>query len=391
MACAGLPSARAAETFDAIVIGVGGVGSAALFHTAARGARVLGLDRFPPGHDRGSSHGHTRIIRQAYFEHPHYVPLLRRTYELWHDLEARCGRRLLFETGLVQIGPPAGEVVAGVRASAAEHGLEVEDWSAADAARRLPGFRIRPGHEAVFERRAGYLLVEDCVRAHVGHALRLGAELRVGETVRSWRPEGAGVVVETDRGQYAAARLIIAAGAWAGSLLASLHIGLRVLRKPLFWLWPEGDVYRADRGCPAFLFDLPEGCFYGFPQIDERGVKVAEHSGGAAVDDPLAVDRSFDPAELARVTTFTGECLPSLSAECLDSSVCLYTMSPDGHFIVDRHPQWPQVAFAAGLSGHGFKFTGLLGEVLCQLAFDGRTDAPIEFLSLARFGPREAI
>jgi sarcosine oxidase len=371
-------------TYDAIVLGTGGIGSAALFHLAARGARALGIDRFEPGHDRGSSHGQTRIIRQAYFEHPSYVPMVLRAVELWRQLEARRGEQLYHEVGLLEIGPTDGEVLSGVRASAQLHHLEIEEWPAREVEARWRGFRLPPPLCAVFERRAGYLLVERCVAAHAEEALRLGAEIRTGETVLGWQAVGAGVTVRTDRGEYAAARLIITAGAWAGELLSDLGIRLTVLRKPLYWWQPRSDAYLAGGGCPAFLFEVPSGCFYGFPQIDDQGVKVAEHTGGRAVADPLAVDRQVDPADRSGVARFLGQYLPELTSQPTGHSVCLYTMTPDGHFVVDRHRAHPQVVFAAGLSGHGFKFAPMLGEALCDLALEGHSRLPIDFLSLAR-------
>ena len=372
--------------YDALVLGVGGVGSAALFHLARRGARVLGIDRFPPGHDRGSSHGKTRMIRQAYFEHPDYVPLVQRSFALWHELEQLAEETLYHQVGLLQVGPPKGEVLSGVRASARLHGLPIETFSAREAITRFPGFRVPNDYEALFETRAGYLFVERCITAQVEQATRLGAELHTGETIRAWRAEGAGVVVETDRTTYHADRLILAAGAWAGQLLGNLGIPLEVRRKPLYWWQTRGDAYRADQGCPGFLYDLPQGCFYGFPQIDSCGVKVAEHTGGAVIQDPLAVDREIDPVDQQRVARFVDDYLSEATSHCTDHAVCMYTMTPDAHFVVDRHPVFPQVVFAAGLSGHGFKFTCVLGQALSQLALDGRTDLPIKFLSASRPG-----
>jgi monomeric sarcosine oxidase len=371
--------------YDAIVLGTGGVGSAALFHLARRGVRALGLDRFPPGHDRGSSHGATRIIRQAYFEHPDYVPLLLRAYELWAELAERQRRRLYHEVGLLQIGPPNGEVVPGVLASAEQHHLPIEELTARQISARWPGFRAAEGHRGAFERRAGYLEVEACVLAHLEEALALGAELLTDRTVRGWRAAGSGVVVETDRESFSAGSLVIAAGAWAGQFLGELGVRLEVRRKPLFWFEAMETAYDAARGCPCFLFETPAGVFYGMPQIDALGVKVAEHTGGAVVTDPLAVTRGLEPAERRRVEEFISASLPQVSHRMTQHSVCMYTMSPDAHFLVDRHPAHPQVCFAAGLSGHGFKFTGVLGEALADLAIDGRTSLPVGFLGTDRF------
>jgi sarcosine oxidase len=372
------------QTFDAIVLGSGGVGSAALFHLAQRGLRALAIDRFPPGHDRGSSHGQTRIIRQAYSEHPNYVPMALRGYELWHELEARRGEQLLFPVGLVQIGPPDGEVLPGTWASARAHGLELETISRAEMSRRFPGFNFPEPLQAVLERSAGYLLVERCVVAHAEEAVRLGARLQIGETVKSWRVDQGIATVETDRDRYRAECLIVAAGAWASDLLGDLGIALQVRRKPLYWRRPQAGAMLARPDCPTFLYEVPGGVFYGFPQIDDRGVKVAEHTGGTAVDDPLALDRQLDRDDEARVAQFCRQYLPELAGELLGHAVCMYTMTPDAHFVVDRHPRYPNVAFAAGLSGHGFKFTGMLGEALVDLLLTGKTRVPMEFLACTR-------
>ncbi len=370
--------------YEAIVLGVGGVGSAALYHLARRGAKALGIERFELAHDRGSSHGQTRLIRQTYFEHPDYVPLVQRAFAGWRDLEQAAGERLYHEVGLVQIGPPDGEVIRGVRESARAHDLPIENFSASDTQRRFPGLHVPEAYEAIYETRAGYLLVERCVLAHAGGAVKLGANVHTGEIVHAWRAEGSGVVVETNRDTYAAEKLIVTAGPWAAQLLSGLGVPLEVRRKPLYWFRPRSDVYRAENGFPGFLYDLPEGCFYGFPQIDAAGIKVAEHSGGRVVPDPLSVDRGIDAQDQTRVASFVERYLVQATTECLDHAVCLYTMSPDSHFLVDRHPQFPQVALAAGLSGHGFKFTGILGEELARLTCEGTVDAKAKFLGLGR-------
>jgi sarcosine oxidase len=372
------------ESYDAIVLGLGGVGSAAAFELARRGARVLGIEQFTPAHDRGSSHGETRIIRQAYFEHPDYVPLLRSAYERWSLLESATGRRLFHRSGLLQIGPPEGHVVRGVVESARLHGLVVETLNASEIAARFPAFHIPGGLAGVYEPTAGILFVEACVQAHLDGAASAGAQLRFGEIANGWSARNGEVNVETSRGGYAAGRLVIAAGPWSAAVLADLAIPLEVRKKPQYWFLPQGAEYDADRGCPTFLFELSEGVFYGFPRLDEWGLKVARHSGGPVVENPHHVTRNVDPDERLAVEAFLTRCLPFVSRRCFRHSVCMYTMSPDEHFIVDRHPAHPEVVFAAGLSGHGFKFTGVLGAALADLALEGQSCLPIDFLRVAR-------
>jgi monomeric sarcosine oxidase len=357
------------------------VGSAVLWRTALRGAKVLGLDRFAPPHDRGSSHGQSRIIRQAYFEHPDYTPLLLEAYRLWAELAECSGRRLYHEVGVLQIGPPEGIVVPGVLRAADEHGLRVEKLSPQDIQRQWPAYHVPDNLAGVLETRAGYLEVEVCVAAHLEQAVRAGAELRTDTEALAWDP-GPPVRVRTSAGEFVADRLIVTAGAWAGPLLADLGLELNVLRKSLFWYAVDPGQPAAHDRTPCFLYELPEGVFYGFPRLDERGVKIAEHSGGQPLDDPLRVDRKVNREDGKRVEAFVTDYLPCVTARRTDHAVCLYTMSPDEHFFVDRHPVHPHVSFAAGLSGHGFKFAPVLGEALTELALDGATDLPIGFLGL---------
>ncbi|WP_425616048.1 N-methyl-L-tryptophan oxidase [Anatilimnocola sp. NA78] len=372
------------KTYDVIVLGTGGVGSAACWQLSRRGATVLGLDRFPPGHARGSSHGETRIIRQAYFEHADYVPLLRRAYELWAELEAEAAQTLFSQVGLLQIGPREGIVVRGVLQAAAQHGLEVELLSASESQRRFPGFYVPDEMHAVYEPRAGLLFVEQCVQAHCAAAVRAGAELRSDVTVLGWREEEAGVVVQTDQGEFAAQKLVITAGPWAAQFLANTGVPLHVKRKHIYWLPTNEPALQAAQGAPAYLYELPQGVFYGLPAINDRGLKCGEHSGGQLVTDPLHDPRVFDAQDWVRVADFVRNHLPGVSPIPSDRSVCFYTMSPDEHFLLDRHPQSDRVFFAAGLSGHGFKFTGVLGQVLADWATTGKTELPVEFLALAR-------
>jgi sarcosine oxidase len=370
--------------FDVIVLGLGGMGTATVCELARRGRRVLGLEQFAVGHDRGSSHGSTRIIRRAYYEHPDYVPLLHRAYERWFDLEQRSGQHLLTECGCLSLGPPDGERVPGVLQTARQHGLSVEQLDAAELRRRYPVFRFDDSVASVLEPGAGFLYVDECVRAYAAEARALQAELHENEPVHSWKATASGVTVQTACGTYAADRLVITAGPWAGRVLSALALPLTVLRKVLFWIGTEDDSrFRRDR-FPIFLAETPEGLYYGFPVLDRDGVKIGRHDGGAAVE-PSMVERAVAPDEDADCRAFLRQHLPQVSGPLRRSLVCLYTVTPDHHFILDRHPEHPQVALAAGFSGHGFKFASVVGEILADLAEHGETRLPIGRFRLDRF------
>jgi len=385
-----MPPATAA-TADVIVLGTGGMGTAACAHLAARGATVIGLDRFPLAHDRGSSHGQTRLIRQAYFEHPDYVPLLLEAYRLWRWLEEATGTRLLVESGLLLAGPENGEAVAGALHAAAIHRLPVERLAAGAARQRWPAFAL-DDFLAVWEPAAGYLLVEECVRAHADVAKRHGARCEEGVAIHRWHAGARGIAVDTDQGTFHADRLVITPGAWAADLLELPSVALEVLKKTLCWYRPPAE-HRATfaaghepgTGLPCFAFDTPAGFYYGFPALDDRGVKMAEHTGGTPVADPLALDRSLDRAEAARVAAVARARLPTLGSDLVHHVACLYTMTPDAHFLIGLHPQHSRVAIAAGFSGHGFKFASVVGAILADLALDGSTSQPIGFLAPNRF------
>jgi sarcosine oxidase len=370
--------------YDCIVLGLGGFGSAAAYYAARRGARTLGLEQFGPAHDRGSSHGESRLIRRAYFEHPDYVPLVDAAYALWTDLESATGRTLYTRTGLVLSGPAQGEVITGTLRAARAHRLDIHEVPLPEAQQRFPVFRFIDGHAVLHEADAGYLAVEACVRTHVEQAANSGAELRFGETCLEWTVDGSSVQVTTDRGRYEAGSLIVAAGAWASQVLDDLDLPLTVRRKVQFWHPVDPEHIAAHQASPAFLFDLPHGTLYGFPSIDGHTVKLAEHSGGTIVADPARVDRTSRQEDIAPVERFARDVLPHVRQRPQSHAVCMYTMAPRERFIVDRHPQYQNVIVAAGFSGHGFKFTPAIGQALADLALEGATSLPIGFLAMRR-------
>lgn len=369
---------------DTIVIGVGGMGSATCHELARRGQRVLGLDRFPLVHDRGSSHGESRIIRKAYFEHPDYVPLLHRAYDLWFELEKATKRTLFHPTGLLLSGPAAGETIQGARHAAALHDLELQNLSLTEARRRFPGFDFPSDHDIAFEPGAGTLFVDACVQAHVDEAIRLGASLHGNEPVVDWNTDGKTVHVRTATAKYSASHLVVTAGAWANDLLSSAGLDLQVLRKFVGWFPIRSQNYLATSGFPDFYFELPGSAFYGFPSFDGTTLKVAEHSRGEPVLDPANVDRECHPSDLERLVPFVKSFLPGVGLDLVRHSVCMYTMSHDHHFVIDVDPRWKNVIFAAGFSGHGFKFCPVVGEALADLVQHGSTQLPIGFLSRSR-------
>jgi len=373
--------------FDVIVIGAGAMGSAALYELARRGRRVLGFEQFTPVHDRGSSHGRTRIIRKAYYEHPDYVPLLKRAYSRWYDLEVASGKHLLTECPCLSIGLPDSATILGVRASADEHGLEVDSLDAREIAKRYPQFRIDEPYVGELERGAGILAVEDCVRTHLSEAVRLGATLHGEETVVSWEVRGQQVAVRTDRAFYLAHKLVIAAGPWSARMLHEIGRPLRVMRQVMFWFGTADDRrFRRDR-FPIFLVETPDRSFYGTPITDTMGLKVAEHYGAPELLTPEEVDRVVAASDLTHPGEFVRTWLHDATGPVRDSKVCTYTTTPDRHFLIDVHPDHSRVCFAAGFSGHGFKFASVVGEILADLADEGRTALPIGRFRLRDFPP----
>lgn len=369
--------------WDVIIIGLGGVGSAAAHHCALSGQKVLGIEQFAPAHDRGSSHGQTRIIRQAYFEHPSYVPLLQRAYDLWDDLESQGNVKLFERTGLVEAGPTDGVVIPGVLASAREHGLSIDELTRKEVAERWPGLDGDADWKFVVENNAGFLRVESCVEANLAVAERLGANLRFQQRVQQWRAAQDAVEVFTESGVERAAQLIIAGGAWSGQLINSLGIPLQILRKHLYWFEADEKTYDVRAGFPCFFHEMPTGYFYGFPSVDGRGVKVARHSGGQELEQPVhSSDR--DASDQSLCEQYVRQCLPEVRDQIVSHATCFYTTTPDEHFVIDRHPQHPNVTLIAGLSGHGFKFTSVLGEIASQLS-RGEPTLDLQRFAISRF------
>ncbi|MBX3423764.1 MAG: N-methyl-L-tryptophan oxidase [Pirellulaceae bacterium] len=371
--------------YDCVVIGLGGVGSAVVYQLALGGYRVLGVDQYAPPHMHGSSHGQTRIIRKAYFEHPDYVPLLIRAYELWRQLEGDVGKQLYWPTGLLQVGPADGSVLSGVRRSASTHQLPIQEMTMREAIARFPGVRGPDDWQAILELDAGFLEVEACVSAHLELARRSGAELLPNTHVVAWQvnKHSQGVTVQTVGQRYQAQRLVIAAGPWADNCLGCYRLPLRVLRKYVYW-FKVPQSYHFSCGFPCFFYDTPEGYFYGFPDHGGQGFKVARHSGGTPVQTVQGANHPVDVHDRQAVESFLQRYMPDVTRQLAQWQGCYYTMTPDEHFIVDTLPEAPSVVIVAGLSGHGFKFTSVLGEIAAQLVTDRTPTLNTSFLGLQR-------
>lgn len=380
------------ETYHTIIIGLGAMGSAAAFHLARRGRRVLGLERFTPAHDKGSSHGQSRIIRLAYYEDPAYVPLLRRAYELWRELDGSAGEPVMRITGGLMIGEgDAASIVRGAERSAVEHGLAHELLDAAAIRRRFPQFNVPDGGVGLYETAGGVVFPEAAIRAHLRGAESAGATLRFEEPVLSWEaaPSGDRVRVTTARGSYEAARLVVAAGAYAPALLADAGLPLTVQRNVLYWFTPtrRRELFSLER-CPIFIWELPDGrATYGFPEIPGAplGVKIAFHNYGPVVT-PETIDRQVHAEEVAEIRAFTAQRMPDIATgELLATATCMYTLTPDQHFVLDAHPRHPQVLICSPCSGHGYKMASAIGEVMADLAEHGATTHPIAPFRAGRF------
>jgi sarcosine oxidase len=369
---------------DVIVLGLGGMGAAAAYHLASRGKSVIGIDRYQPGHRYGSSHGKTRIIREAYFEAPEYVPLVRRAYQLWRELENDSGESLLSIHGLLTLGMSDSELVTGVLKSSEMYGIACESFGRDEVMSRFPGVVPSEGMIGVYEPTGGLLDPEKCIDVHLELARKHGAVIRDGERVTSWRSTTSGVEVITDQDTYRAEQLVIMAGPWTGEILNELSLPLECWR--VFFAHYDSvkrDYYTPDV-FPITLWDTPDGDFYVIPYLPGQGMKVGRHDAGDVVD-PETMKRTVDVAELRQQTETIERFMPGSTGRVLEAETCIYTVTPDHHFIIDRHPELENVMFACGFSGHGYKFASVVGEVMADLAEHGRTQHPIGFLSADRF------
>lgn len=370
------------ERYDVVVVGVGGMGSAALYHLARRGKRVLGLERFDVLHDQGSSHGLTRIIRLAYFEHPDYVPLLWRAYQLWRELETEAREQLLYVTGSIEGGEG---ILEGVLRSCAEHDLPHEVLTGREVARRFPAYSLPPEQEFVHQADAGFVLPERTIVAHVSGALANGAVLRARERVLEWDETEGGVRIRTDRGEVESERIVLTAGAWSQDVARLPEGMVRGVRQALAWFQPtHPEVFTPER-MPVFNIRLDEEHFYGFPAFGIPGFKLGRYDHFGAGGDPDGISREPTLDDELPLRTFAERYFPAGAGPTIALKTCLFEPSPDEHFLIDTHPDAPRAVVAAGFSGHGYKFCSVVGEILADLALDGATSHDIGLFRFDRF------
>jgi len=376
--------------FDVIVIGVGSMGSSTCYFLAQRGHRVLGIEQFDIPHELGSHAGQSRIIRMAYAEHPDYVPLLIRAYENWKAFEHQTGSQVYFKTGLMYFGKPTDPMIKGIHASATKYRIAVNPLSEQETIRKYPQFNVPSGYERLEEPDAGFVTPERCILLFTEQALRHGATILTNTTVRQWQRDGGTITVTTDRGDFACRKLVVTAGPWSGRMLPTLASRLTVTRQVVAWVTPKDwDAFALGR-FPCWLADQ----FYGFPVLPVGtfggpiGLKVARHVPGVP-SDPDHLDRTPSAADERELVEALLAFLPDGYATTHAMKICMYTNTSDEHFILDFLPGFePDVAVAAGFSGHGFKFSSAVGEIMADLAMNGRTPFPIGFLSARRFDSR---
>ena len=369
------------------------MGSAACYHLAKRGYKVLGLEQFDISHEFGSHAGQSRIIRKAYFEHPDYVPLLERAYQNWKTLEWESEKQVYFKTGLLYAGKPENEIITGVERSAGLYNIDLDELNGLAATDRFPQFKFPEDFEILFEPEAGFLTPEISIRLYGKQAKHYGATIHTNEKVIEWKQEGDSVIIKTGKETYQCNKLVITAGAWAGKMIPGFSNKIKVTRQFVAWVKTKNDEQFTLNKFPCWMIgdDKKHGCYYGFPLLDTEkfgepaGLKLAHHFP-SQITDPDQVNRQATDEDIENVKYCLNKYLPGTFDGVLSTKICLYANSPDENFIIDQLPGYEEnVSIACGFSGHGFKFASVVGEILADLAINGKTNFPIEFLNAKRF------
>ena len=373
------------EEFHTIVLGLGGMGSAACYHLSKRGHSVLGIEQFGIAHTHGASFGESRIFRYSQFAGPEYVPLAIRAKELWDELEAYSDQKILHMTGGLDAGPEDGTIFPGALRSCEENGLQHEVLTPADTKDRFPAFSLPDHYKCLYQPDAGFLVPEHAISAHINAALSHSTQIRTFEKVIAVTPDGNGVTVETNKNKYRAAHLVLSGGAWTGEVLPVLKDILTPERGCVGWFLPQNPDHYKIGTCPIFIIDDGEESFYGFPQYGRPGFKIGANVHLSEYGTAEGLRRGVDDKDEARMRHFLTQFLPGGNGPMLAASDCVWTLTPDEHFILDTHPDYPHIAIAAGFSGYGFKFCPVVGEIMADLIDHGATRHEIGLHSLARF------
>ena len=380
----------ATQRYDVAVVGLGAMGSAAAHRLALRGQRVIGFDRFRPPHMMGSTHGDSRGIREAYYEDPSYVPFVRRAYDLWDELADTIGQPLFRQTGAITLGAENASMVQGVLASAREHDIDVDLMDAAELRRRYPAILADDDLVGVLERRGGMIDIETALNGQLDQAARHGAELHFDEPVERWLPADmddleSPIVINTANGTYEAERMVVTAGAWNAGLLGKLDLPLRVTRQVMFWFEPRANPGAFDVGAlPFWMWERgPQDFAYGFPNIG-KGFKLGHHQPLDEAD-PNGYNREMTAEDEANVREWLERTFPDVGGKLLRAETCLYTNTPDAHFLIDIHPKRPNIVLASPCSGHGFKFSPAIGEALADLSMYRKSEHDLELFRVDRF------
>jgi sarcosine oxidase len=377
------------DTFDDIVVGVGGSGSAAVYYLAKRGRKVLGIEQFDIAHELGSSHGLSRIIRKAYHESPDYVALVERAYELWFELERESGQKLLSQTGCLNIGPPDSQVFQGALSAAEEFGIPHEVMNAGELMARYPAIKVPSNMKALLQPEGGFLEPEKCIISFVEGALKVGAEIHARERVISWRVEGENVTVVTDRGRYRSKKLVFTSGSWITKLVPDLPVPLEVERQVVGWFYPKKpELFQSGR-LPVWILEPSKNSAYpfnayGFPSHGFPGFKLGVMHHRREIVDPDNFNREPTREDEKYLRGFMAEYFPEANGSTMALKTCLFTNSPDYSFLLDFHPKHPEVLIVSCCSGHGFKFCSAIGEIVADICSDGKSSQRIDFFSMNR-------
>jgi sarcosine oxidase len=385
-------SSSSSSSFDAIVIGIGTMGAPACYYLAKRGYKVLGIEQFDITHEFGSHAGQSRIIRKAYFEHPAYVPLLNKAYENWKTLEDETNEQVYYQTGVAYFGRHDETILKGVKLSSDQYNIPVEKIDIASSKKRFSQFTIPENFDTLFEPEAGFIMPEKAIKLYTGQAIKHGAGIHTHEKVMDWKKTGNQIVVNTAKNSYYCNRLIITAGAWSGNMIPGIAGKIEVTRQFVAWVKPKKWEDYTLNNFPCWLIDDEKpGCYYGFPILppdkfgEPHGLKIACHYPGS-VTNADNVNRQNTEEDIENIRYALDKYLPGTFNGLVTTKTCLYASLPDENFIIDKLPGFEDhVTIACGFSGHGFKFASVVGEVLADLALEGTTQQPIEFLNARRF------